>query len=458
MTSRPGIILKSDFVTQRSATSKGFAGYTDYIEREEAFEKIEENILDTNNFSENLFQNYLGYMDRFDGSFSIESEKISEEEMKNIKKIFNKAQENNSVMWRDVISFDNEFLKKEKIYNEQIGYLDSQLLKKASRKMMDKFIEKDKLNDPYWIGSIHRNTDNIHIHFSTIEQNPSRKEKNFEGEVEQKGRRQQSTLDAMKTTFANDLGIFRENYIEIGESRDKTLKTLKDYDLFLDENYKVNKELEKNIEELISHLPKDWKKKVKRNHVSYKYLNQNEKRLVDNSVELLAKKNKKLGKEITAYHQLIDEQNEKLIDVFGEKYNPNKNFKSKRKKEIQERLGNAFLKNLETYQKVFNEEHSGHYNHVREGEEGREYQKRTKNKSNKFDFKPKKPTRNKSTDFVEYNPVEKMFWVSQRKAQYDLERNLQKIVYRKRQEDLEAYEEMIQSMEHQNQYGQEQSN
>lgn len=53
--------------------------------------------------------------------------------------------------------------------------------------------------------SIHRNTDNIHIHFSTIKQKPSRELQEWNGEILPRGKRRQSTMDTMKTSFGNEL-------------------------------------------------------------------------------------------------------------------------------------------------------------------------------------------------------------------------------------------------------------
>lgn len=108
-----------------------------------------------------------------------------------------------SIMWQPIISFDNNFLKEMKVYDPTTGYLDEAGLRKASHKMMNYLEKREGLNPIYWTAAIHRNTDNIHIHYALVEQANSRKLQKYKGIEEPRGKFKQSTLDGMKSTFAN---------------------------------------------------------------------------------------------------------------------------------------------------------------------------------------------------------------------------------------------------------------
>ncbi|AMB93098.1 hypothetical protein AWM71_07370 [Aerococcus christensenii] len=74
-----------------------------------------------------------------------------------------------------MVSFDNQFLEKHGLYNSKTQELDEKRLQMAARKMMTVLIKEDDLHDARWMASIHRNTDNIHIHLATVEQTPSKR-------------------------------------------------------------------------------------------------------------------------------------------------------------------------------------------------------------------------------------------------------------------------------------------
>lgn len=431
MQNTPGIILKTQFTSPNRSTSKGFSGFVDYIEREEATES-EKNFVVEDTITKEEFENYLNYMDRFNGMFSLDSETLSLEKIKNIKSIFREAEQNGSIMWQDVVSFNNNFLEKEKIYDPIKNTLDEKRLISASKKMMNSFIEKEKLNEPYWVGAIHRNTDNIHIHFSTVERKPSRPEKEYEGNYESRGKRKQSTIDSMKTSFVNELGIHSEHYKAISKKRDKAINNLKQVkleDKFLSLSNYIK--FEKTINELFDNLPDDWEYKVARNHVSYKFLNSNDKKLVDNAISILATNDNNLKSSIHDYHESIEKLNDKLIETYGLKENPSKDFKHKRSKEFNERLGNCFLKEMGRYKRETNKN-----NYV--------------DKKNKSKITLKKGNANKSLSYQKkygYSTLEKYFWRTQKNMIFEMNQEMSRIIRQKRKEDIQAYENMIHNID-----------
>ncbi|WP_255409641.1 relaxase MobL [Lactobacillus sp. ESL0233] len=69
-----------------------------------------------------------------DGVFSSDKDLVQLKDMDYIRKQLNQAQKKGSVLWQDVISFDNEFLKKQKILDAQTGFLNEDEIQKATKK------------------------------------------------------------------------------------------------------------------------------------------------------------------------------------------------------------------------------------------------------------------------------------------------------------------------------------
>ena len=92
------------------------------------------------------------------------------EETKIIKNMLQKARSNNSILWRGVISFDNDFLAQNGLYNPKTKKVDQVGIKKAIQKAMPNVISREKLSDSaFWWGNIHLNTDNVHVHIGISE-------------------------------------------------------------------------------------------------------------------------------------------------------------------------------------------------------------------------------------------------------------------------------------------------
>ena len=162
----PGIIVSSKFI---ECSAKEFNSYIDYIDRKEA---IRNNAY--NRYS--LYNDYMGNPTKTTGLFNNDVDFMNEKDKENSKKLFAKAQENKSIMWQDVYSFDNHWLIKQGLYNPITKELDEEKIKRAVRKSTNYILEKDGLKDScIWNGAIHYNTDNIHIHVAICEPNPTTK-------------------------------------------------------------------------------------------------------------------------------------------------------------------------------------------------------------------------------------------------------------------------------------------
>lgn len=105
-------------------------------------------------------------------SFNSEHEFIEEQEMNRLKDKFQEANKKSHVMYQDVVSFDNQFLKDNHLFNESLDKLDEPKIKKATRRMVNQMIKDNKMdeNHTFWCANIHYDTDNIHIHIATSEE------------------------------------------------------------------------------------------------------------------------------------------------------------------------------------------------------------------------------------------------------------------------------------------------
>lgn len=204
---KPGIILTMEFSPPNS--SKPFGDYAHYMSRskallqdkdsldnrsKEAQEIIDYHRLIQGNSPDDLkdYGKYIYYMTRayaikemdktnekgekiLPGVFSDKQEQMSKKDKLIFSKVLTDAQKKGSILWEDVVSFDNQFLEKHGLYNSKTQELDEKRLQMAARKMMTVLIKEDDLHDARWMASIHRNTDNIHIHLATVEQTPSKR-------------------------------------------------------------------------------------------------------------------------------------------------------------------------------------------------------------------------------------------------------------------------------------------
>src|SRR5699024_10109785 len=115
--SSPAVVLRSKFVTPGSNT---FNDYINYIDREDAKRHIHVNqsSKETDDFV--VFHDFMDYMDdeaKQGDLFTKENDQLNPNDKKILKQQFQKAQQNESPMWQDVISFDNEWLAGQGLYS-----------------------------------------------------------------------------------------------------------------------------------------------------------------------------------------------------------------------------------------------------------------------------------------------------------------------------------------------------
>ncbi|MFY1731056.1 MobP2 family relaxase [Lactobacillus paragasseri] len=287
------------------------------------------------------------------GFFTSDMDQVHLKDFQHIRDQLTKAQANHSVLWQDVISFDNDFLVKKGILNKETGMLDEQAMRHASQEMMKTFQAKmnPPLYQPYWMASIHRNTDNVHIHFATVEainQQPIiEREDKFGNLVKQpKGRRPQKVIDQMKSVFTNTLINTSDLTKEISRNRDQVRANV--FQHF--EKQKENPDFQAMINQFMEHLPAD------RRNWNYKWLEKNDangKALLDIITETLLKDDQ----DYRTYKKDISDYQDTRQALYGISKRENKNYKVNKLKDIRRRNGNAVLKSLATLDKQANKMH-----------------------------------------------------------------------------------------------------
>ncbi|MGN0173638.1 MAG: MobP2 family relaxase [Acutalibacteraceae bacterium] len=176
----PGVVIVNRFT---SPGSKQFRNYINYINRENAvrnenFSKfvIPEIADDLKNFGE--YNEYMGNPNKTTELFTDDKDNLTDDEKQQLKNTFEIAEQNQSLMWQTVISFDNKWLQENNVLNPETNELDEDKTKNCARLCMEKILEKEKIKDSaIWSGAIHYNTDNIHIHIAVVEPIPSRETK-----------------------------------------------------------------------------------------------------------------------------------------------------------------------------------------------------------------------------------------------------------------------------------------
>lgn len=328
-----GVVVISKFLI---SSNKKFKKYINYMGRDEAIRNEY-----FNRYS--IYEDYMGNPEKTTGLFDSNSNCMSKEEKEYAQKLFEQAQQNGSVMWQDVFSFDNKWLEEQGLYDPLTGSLDENKIKNAVRKAIDYSLEKKDMKDTaIWNGAIHYNTDNIHIHVAICEPNPKTT----------RGKRTQKTLDKMKSVFVNELLNSRENYKDINNSIRNEI---------IDSNKKVkDKKLKRLAKKVIKNLPDDKRQW----HYGYNTMKEANKYL-DEMTEYYIKTYKR--KEYEELLEKLDKQEQILKEAYGEggreKY---KDYKQNKIDELYQRMGNAFLTEIKNIQlenkKTYNKPFKKRYN------------------------------------------------------------------------------------------------
>ena len=157
----PGMVVKHRFVIRddsdegtKKRKGRPFKSYLSYTDRQAAADK----------FQYSGMVGYMGNEEKTSHLFGKDSDSLGKEEKEYVKKAFDEADKKGLPMWQTVISFDNEWLSENGLYDKESGRVRSDKLMDYSRSFMTKIEEKEGI-ETIWAGAVHYNTDNLHIHF-----------------------------------------------------------------------------------------------------------------------------------------------------------------------------------------------------------------------------------------------------------------------------------------------------
>ena len=288
------------------------------------------------------------------GLFAQDKSRLSEKEKQELKEQFSMAQDNKSLMWQTVISFDNEWLRKQGLWNGYLSTQNEQKLQGIIRKSVNEMLEKENLQNAVWSAAFHLNTDNLHVHIAIVEPIPMREKKAYpvyktytkNGKVEQvqvgsemeyKGRFKLSSIEACKSAVVNEIVNTREQNLEINRViRESIVQKKRETALRQDE------ELGKAFFSLYEKMP-DCKRSL---------WNYNNSKMSHLKGEIDTLSNAYLKK----YHKKdYEELKEKLMKqdaLYREAYGESKSsYFDGKIEDLYTRLGNAILKEIREYDK-----------------------------------------------------------------------------------------------------------
>lgn len=156
------------------SNNQKFQKYIDYIDRDEATRTKEfhqYNILESDGYN-----HYMEDPEKSSGLFTANKDHLTKEERLTVKKLFQKAQSNDSLMWQDVFSFDTNWLTEVGLYDAKNDQLNEPKIMNAIRVAMNEQLNAEKLkNSAVWTAAIHYNElHHIHVHIAIVEPEPTR--------------------------------------------------------------------------------------------------------------------------------------------------------------------------------------------------------------------------------------------------------------------------------------------
>lgn len=237
MKNSPGVIIKTKF-KESGKTKTSFNKYLNYLDRAETKDSV-------NDFEK--YQDYMSNETKSTGLFTKHKDGLDEKEKNRFKEEFKDAQDRGSILWQDVISFDNKWLKENGILKD--NFIDTKKIQEATRVAMNDVLKKEGMADSaLWTAAIHFNTDNIHVHVATVQT------KDFK----ERGKRKQSSITSMKSKVVNSImDRSKENEKLNVFIREKVISKKQSDSLTSIKNRVVNRDMAKQFKKIHSMLPED---------------------------------------------------------------------------------------------------------------------------------------------------------------------------------------------------------
>lgn len=348
---KAGVVCITKFC---KAHSSQFESYINYIDRDEATRN-------DNSMKYNLYQDYMGDPNKTSSLFTESSNALNQSEKQQLKELFQTAQDNGSLMWQTVISFDNRWLAKNGLYRQEEQMLDEDRLKGIVRSAVRKMLKAEKLENAVWSAAIHFNTDNIHVHVATVEPDPMREKREYiqyeekmvdgkkvkepirdsSGQIvkkeEYKGTFKPKSIELCKSSIVNEILNERESNLQINQIiRESIVKQKKEHPLSKD------KDLANVFLNLYEHMP----------NCAKNMWNYNNPIMAPVRVEIDQLSNMYLDKyhkeELEELKQKLKIQDASYKQAYG---NTGRSYYDGKMQDMYARLGNAILKEVYEYDK-----------------------------------------------------------------------------------------------------------
>lgn len=323
--------------------SKAYQGYMKYIDREEA--KANNEMSRSSIGKEfKFYMDYMGDEEKEGHLFNESFDYLTERQKNEIAKWFSEAEQKGSPMWQDVISFDNDWLEEQGLYNSKTHWLNERVMKDVVRNAMSKMIEVEKMRSPVWTASFHYNTDNIHVHMATVEMNPEylKKVSVIDKETglpmeQYRGKRKQGTLDQMKSVVANKILDRTTEYKRIDELIRDNARQIKEVNIA---HLEETKKLFLQAMELLPDDLRQWK-------YGYQTVN-NARPYIDQITEIYLNTYHK--EEMDELIAKLDEQVQISERLYGSDSNYEE-YKQNKLDDLKRRMGNAVLTEMRKVRK-----------------------------------------------------------------------------------------------------------
>ena len=337
--------IKSEISELLNNQEKDYDGFIGYMKRSEAIlnetdaKRKVDSFVDSEIFNEKIFTEETK---KYTGLFTSEIDNLTVDEVEFYQQKFIEAQEADSFLWQDVVSFSEEFARESGLIDPKTNQVAQSRIIEATRKMMQKSFEKENMLDTgIWVASVHVNTDNLHVHVATVETENTRPMKTFIDENgkeyrQRKGMRKQTTLDQMKYTFFNSLQSEKDLLSRINELRNELTKEIvpKAFN-HARENVQFQKLIEtiKNEANKIPQGKRKW---------AYKTQTKKNKENIQKAINMLLKENKSYQE----FQEKAKQYSDTRQDAYGQsKKKENQNYLN-RMKDMENRLGNRLLKEI----------------------------------------------------------------------------------------------------------------
>ncbi|QUE87953.1 MobP2 family relaxase [Exiguobacterium alkaliphilum] len=298
--------------------SRRYTTYLDYINRPDAKDSREQ------------FETYHDYMEdetKSSGLFTREEDRLDDEKRRAVRDIFKQAQENGSILWQDVISFDNTWLRETGVLHDDL--VDAKRLIQATRNAVDSMLQKEQMVHAYWTGAVHYNTDNIHVHVAIVETSHMR----------ERGKRKPKSIELMKSKVIHSLAD-RTNEQEklnafirdelVAHKRNRKIPTLP--------NRVLHPDLVRQFKEIYERLPED-KRQWRYNMNGMQPLRESLDRLTDRYIAIHFKA------EFLAFNERLEQEVSFHRRSYGDTEKAER-YRMTKRQDLYTRMGNAILSEM----------------------------------------------------------------------------------------------------------------